>query len=83
MIGKTLEALQAGKELSKPEVWKNRQTTFNLVVVLVSAACYLGGLLGGVTVPQDVITGAAEIIAILLGLVNAYFVNATSKKVGL
>ena len=82
MIGKTLEALQAGKELKDPAVWKNRQTTFNLLVVLLSAAAYFGGLLGGVTIPQDVITGAAEVITIILGLVNAYFINATSKKVG-
>lgn len=83
MIGKTLEALQAGKELSNPATWKNRAATFNLVVVVLSALCYFVGLFWGITVPQDIIIGLAEIITIVLGLVNAYFMMATSRKVGL
>lgn len=83
MIGKIFEAVQAGKELSNPEIWKNRQTTMNMLVVLLSGSAYLASLLGGVTVPQDVVTGAAEAIAIVLGLINAYLTTATSKKVGL
>ena len=83
MIGQLFEALQSGKELSNPATWKNRQNTINLLVVLIGALAYLANLATGVPIPQDVVNGVAEIVAIILGLVNAYLTTATSKKVGL
>lgn len=83
MFGLLFEAMKAGKELSNPATWKNRQTAFNLLVVVLTAVAYLSNLATGVTIPDDVVKAAAEIIAIVLGLVNAYLTTATSKKVGL
>jgi hypothetical protein len=83
MIVKIFDAMRAGRELSNPAAWKNRQTTINLLVVLLSAAAYLINILSGKAIPDEVVKGAAEVIAIILGLVNAYLTTATSKKVGL
>jgi hypothetical protein len=82
-IGKMLGALKAGEELSNPAGWKNRATTVNLLVVVLSAIAYLATWATGVPIPDDVIADAAQAIAITLGLVNAYLFNATSKKVGI
>jgi uncharacterized membrane protein len=81
-IGKILGALKAGEELADPAGWKNRATTANLLVVVLSAIAYLATMATGVQLPDDVIADVAQAVAITLGLVNAYIINATSKKVG-
>lgn len=82
-IGKMLGALKAGESLADPAGWKNRATTINLLVVVLSFIAYLVSMFFGVQIPDDVISDVAQAIAITLGLVNAYFINATSKKVGI
>ena len=83
MIEKVIEAIQAGKELQNPATWKNRQTTASLLLVLLGIGSIAAKAFFGVEIPDSLIKDAAEIGAIVLGGVNAYFINATSKKVGI
>lgn len=80
---KYFEALQAGRELSNPATWKNRQTTINLLVVVLGVIAAIARALGAFDVSDELIAEVSVIVAALLGLANAYLVPATSKKVGL
>ena len=80
---KLIEALQAGKELANPAGWKNRQTTMNLLVAVLSLlllALRIAGI--DLQLSDDQLTGIAEAVAVILGLVNMFLTTATSKKVG-
>lgn len=72
-------ALKAGEELKNPAVWKNRQSLMNIFLVI----------LGVVPVFIDINITDAELNSIafglvtLVGVINTYITNATSKKVGL
>jgi hypothetical protein len=77
-----MKALQAGEELKNPATWKNRQTTVSLLLVLLGLGSNIAKSFFNIDLPDSVIADIAEMLAIILGLANAYFVNATSKKVG-
>jgi len=81
---KLIEALQKGKELADPATWKNRQNTMNLVIAVMSLIAF-GLRLAGVDLKlsDDQLTGIAEAVAVILGVVNMFLINATSKKVGI
>lgn len=74
--------LRQGEMLSDPGKWKNRQQTGNALLAILGA---LVPLLGGAAhdlQPDDLVALAGG-IAVALGLLNAYFIPATSDKVGL
>jgi len=80
---KLIEALKAGKELANPASWKNRQTTMNLLVAVLSLlllALRMAGI--DLQLSDDQLTGTAEAVAVILGLFNMFLTTATSKKVG-
>jgi hypothetical protein len=81
---KLIEALQKGKELADPATWKNRQNTMNLIIAVMSLITF-GLRLAGVDLQltDDQLTGIAEAVAVILGVVNMFLINATSKKVGI
>jgi len=77
------KALQAGQELSDPKAWKDRQTTLNLcMVVLTGAVAGLRIIWPNFPIADDQLIDYATIAATILALVNGYLTTATSKKVG-
>jgi hypothetical protein len=83
MIMDLIKALQAGKELSDPAKWKNRQNLTNTVGVMVVA---IAGLIKwkfpDFTLPAGLEDYIIEVTVGVLGAVNLYLTTATSKKVG-
>lgn len=72
-----LQALQAGHELSRPAAWKNVQLVASLLTALLGVLWSLGFKVQ--LMPDDIFAIAGVIVA----LINAYLVIATSKKVGI
>ncbi len=75
-----LKALKAGESLKNMETWKNRQTAMNAVTVLI--VFIVSFFPDTVKVTEEQATEISGAIVTIVGLVNVYFVNATSKKVG-
>ena len=77
-----VEALQAGKSLANPNVWKQRQSALNtLVTVLGALRVFLPEQMQ--FTDADVMQIAEGVSLIGWGLVNWYLINATSTKVGI
>lgn len=85
-----VDAAKKGNALANPELWKNRQSSSNLTVMVVSflLALVASAKTFGFDVPLDdkqitelgyLIAGAAGVV---LGAFNWYLTLATSKKVG-
>lgn len=74
--------LQAGESLKNPEVWKQRQALYTLLVPILGAIPQFVEL--PIPIPQesirDISMGAATIFTVIW---NLYLTYATSKKVGL
>jgi len=77
------KALQAGQELAEPKVWKDRQTTLNLcMVVLTGTVAALRIIWPNFPITDDQLIDYATVAATILALANGYLTTATSKKVG-
>lgn len=72
-----LQALRVGHELARPGAWKNVQLVASLLTALLGILWALGYRIQ--LMPDDVFSIAGAIVA----LINAYFVVATSTKIGL
>jgi hypothetical protein len=74
------DALEFGQQLANAATWKQRQSRLNALAGFVASALYF--------VPEfrhidsQIITDFAGGIGAVYALVNWYFTNATSKKVG-
>lgn len=71
------QVLKVGHELARPEAWKNVQTVASLLAAVLGLAWAMGYPIN--LVPDDLLALAGVIVA----MVNAYLVIATSKRVGL
>jgi len=79
-----IKALNAGNELVNSAIWKDRQTTLNLcTAVLTGIVVGLRFFWPGFPISDAQLIDYAAIISTILGLINSYLTNATSKKVGL
>ena len=83
-IKSALRALQAGEQLSNPEVWKVRQNAVNAVASILGFVAVVLPMIG-VQIElsaEDIITIAGG-IATIGGLWNGYFTVATTNKIGM
>lgn len=77
------KALQAGQELADPKLWKDRQTTLNLcMAVLTGAVIALRIIWPNFPITDDQLIDYASILTTILAIINGYLTTATSKKVG-
>lgn len=78
-ISALLAVLRRGSEIADPAIWKNRQAAASaLAAILGALAPFLP-----IEVSNDDLLAIAGGIAAVGGLLNAYFVLATSRRVGL
>lgn len=76
------KALKAGERLKNAETWKNRQTLANvLLAVLLFGNKFLPKV--GINLPEEIVTNISNALAELMVIANVYFINATSRKVGI
>lgn len=80
MLKGGIKALKAGESLKSAKAWKNRQTAMNAItVILVFVVSFFPDT---IKIPEENVIEIAGVIVSVVGLINTYFVNATSKKVG-
>lgn len=75
------KVLRVGERLTKAETWKNRQTLINVLSTALGLVVVFFPDL--VNVSEEDIISVATGIAVVVGAVNTYLINATSKKVGI
>jgi len=72
-----IKALRAGERLTHAATWKNVQVATNALVALITVIVSYFDLQGQIT-DETMLAVAGGIVAV----VNIYFTNATSRKVG-
>lgn len=83
MLGKLIKVftvLKQGQALADSATWKQAQVATNALVVIIGAIL---AFLPQIPLTPDNITDLATGIALIGGVVNAYFTVATSERVGL
>lgn len=83
-IGRLKEAMECGREVADPALWKNRAMVTNKIAILLSFTVIVLKIMG-VDLPVDEETlkvGAAGIAGVLF-LANNIITLITSKKVGI
>jgi hypothetical protein len=82
MIMKILDAIQAGKQITNPAMWKNAANLTNMIASILSVALIIARLFYGKLpdIPDDMIIGVAGGIATILFSINSLINTITTKK---
>lgn len=77
-ISSITKVLKAGESLKDPATWKNRQLLMNILSAIAITVLKFSG----VEIPDADVNSIIYGIVVLITTINAYFIPATSEKVG-
>lgn len=79
-LTKIFKALRVGEQLADPATWKNKQKLVNALIAIIGlAAAFFPEY---INLSEEDTVKLAGALAVLFGVGNTVFINATSKKVG-
>ena len=78
-----IKALEAGKELKDPAVWKKGQNLLNKCALIITGiVALLRWQFPDLPVTDEQIIEIASVLAMVLALINNFITTASTKKIG-